>query len=76
LALGAGIRDGSCVAVQAQYAFDAFGMFPATVPSVFILNYVRAHHLDPALRPDFKPGAYLRIHARHMPRWHGGPEGG
>jgi hypothetical protein len=22
----------------------------------------------------FKPGAYLRTHAQHIQRWHGGPE--
>jgi hypothetical protein len=36
----------ACVATQAQYVFDTFGKFPGTVPSVFIMNYVQAHHLD------------------------------
>ena len=36
----------ACVALQAQYIFDTFGKFPGTVPSVFIMNYVQAHHLD------------------------------
>jgi hypothetical protein len=36
----------ACVALQAQYVFDSFGKFPGTVPTVFILNYVQAHHLD------------------------------
>jgi hypothetical protein len=26
--------------------WDTFGKFPGTVPSVFILNYLQAHHLD------------------------------
>ena len=63
-----------CVALQAQYIFDTFGRFPGTVPSVFILNYVQAHHLDLDFYDRFfQPGAYLRTHAEHMPRWHGDP---
>ena len=34
----------SYASLQAQYVFDTFGKFPGTVPSVFILNYVQAHH--------------------------------
>jgi hypothetical protein len=60
------------VATQAQYVFDTFGKFPGTVPSVFIMNYVQAHHLDLDFYDRFfKPGAYLRTHAEHMQRWHG-----
>jgi hypothetical protein len=67
----------ACVAAQAQYVFDTFGKFPGTVPSVFIMNYVQAHHLDLDFYDRFfKPGAYLRTHAEHMQRWHAGPEGG
>jgi hypothetical protein len=36
----------ACVALQAQYILDTFGKFPGTVPTVFIMNYVQAHHLD------------------------------
>jgi hypothetical protein len=36
----------ACVALQSQCIFDTFGRFPGTVPTVFILNYVQAHHLD------------------------------
>jgi hypothetical protein len=62
----------ACVALQAQYVFDTFGKFPGTVPSVFLLNYVQAHHLDLDFYDElFKPGAYLRTHADHMQRWHG-----
>ena len=62
----------ACVARQAQYVFDTFGKFPGTVPSVFIMNYVQAHHLDLDFYDRFfKPGAYLRTHAQHMQRWHG-----
>ncbi|WP_395474563.1 hypothetical protein [Saccharopolyspora spinosa] len=66
----------ACVALQAQYVFDTFGKFPATVPTVFILNYVQAHHLDLDFYDRFfKPGAYLRTHATHMQKWHGCGEG-
>jgi hypothetical protein len=65
----------ACVALQAQYVFEAFGKFPGTVPTVFILNYVQAHHLDLDFYDrHFKPGAYLPSHAEHMQRWHGGEE--
>ena len=61
----------ACVALQAQYIFDSFGKFPGTVPTLFILNYVQAHHLDLEFYDHFfKPGAYLATHATHMQRWH------
>jgi hypothetical protein len=61
-----------CVALQAQYVFDTFGKFPGTVPSLFALTYLQAHHLDPEFYDRFyQPGAYLRTHAEHMQRWHG-----
>ncbi len=47
----------ACVALQAQYIFDTFGKFPGTVPTLFILNYVQAHHLDLDFYDRFfKPG--------------------
>jgi hypothetical protein len=61
----------ACVALQAQYLFDVFGKFPATVPTLMILNYVQAHHLDLDFYDRFfQPGAYLATHAEHMRRWH------
>lgn len=64
-----------CVALQAQYVFDTFGKFPGTVPSIFLITYLQAHHLDLDFYDTFyKPGAYLHTHANHMARWH--PEGG
>jgi hypothetical protein len=61
----------ACVALQAQYVYDTFGKFPGTVPTLFILNYVQAHHLDLGFYDHFfKPGAYLETHATHMARWH------
>jgi len=65
----------ACVALQAQYVLDTFGKFPGTVPTLFIMNYVQAHHLDLDFYDRFfKPGAYLPTHAEHMERWHGRPE--
>lgn len=61
-----------CVAVQAQYIFDTFGKFPGTVPSMFVIMYLQAQHLDTDFYDRFyEPGAYLKTHAEHMKRWHG-----
>lgn len=60
-----------CVALQGQYVFDTFGKFPGTVPSIFLITYLQAHHLDLDFYDQFyKPGAYLKTHAHHMDRWH------
>jgi len=60
-----------CVATMAQYLFDRYGKFPATVPSVLVLMYLQAHHLDLEFYDQhFAPGAYLDTHARHMDTWH------
>ena len=68
------VHDGrfrECVSLQAQYLFDTFGKFPATVPSMFLIMYLQAHHLDLDFYDTFfKPGAYLKSHANHMQRWH------
>jgi hypothetical protein len=64
-------RFRECVAFQAQYMFDRFGKFPATVPSMFLITYLQAHHLDLDFYDQFyKPGAYLKTHAEHMKTWH------
>jgi hypothetical protein len=48
----------ACVALQAQYVLDTFGKFPGTVPTLFILNYLQAHHLDLEFYDQFfKSGA-------------------
>ncbi len=65
-------RFRACVALQAQYVYDTFGKFPGTVPAMFVIMYLQAHHLDLDFYDKFyKPGAYLSSHAVHMERWHG-----
>jgi hypothetical protein len=64
-------RFKECVTLQAQYVYDAFGKFPATVPSMFLIMYLQAHHLDLDFYDEFyKPGSYLKSHADHMKQWH------
>ena len=60
-----------CIAMQAQYIFDTYGKFPATVPSIFLLTYLQAQHIDLDFYDHyFKPGAYLSTHKNHMRKWH------
>jgi len=60
-----------CIGLQAQYIYDTFGKFPGTVPSMFLIMYLQAHHLDLDFYDAFyAPGAYLKTHAMHMKRWH------
>jgi hypothetical protein len=41
------------------------------VPTIYILTYLQAHHLDLDFYDNyFKPGSYLKTHAQHMARWH------
>ncbi|MHB1001805.1 MAG: hypothetical protein ACYC27_21400 [Armatimonadota bacterium] len=63
-----------CVTVMAQHIYDKFGKFPGTIPSVIIITYLQAHHLDLEFYDKFfEPGAYLQTHAQHMELWH--PDG-
>src|SRR5699024_7991243 len=56
--------------VQAEYVYETFGKFPGTVPSVWIMNYLQAQHLDTDFYDEkFQPGAYLSTHAREQERW-------
>jgi hypothetical protein len=60
-----------CVALMAQYVMDRFGKFPGTIPSILVLTYLQAHHLDLEFYDRyFKPGSYLKTHAQHMHDWH------
>lgn len=64
-------RFRECVALQTQYVYDTFGKFPGTAPSMFLIMYLQAHHLDLDFYDKFyKPGAYLKTHATHMAKWH------
>ncbi len=59
-----------CVATMAQYIYDRFGRFPATVPAIFTLMYLQAHKLDTGFYDThFDKGAYLRTHAEHDTNW-------
>jgi hypothetical protein len=61
----------ACVALMAQFVYDRFGKFPATVPTIFAGPYLQAHHLDLDFYDTFfTPGAYLQSHADHLRRWH------
>ncbi len=60
-----------CVSLQAQYILDTFGKFPGTVPSIFCIVYLQAHHLDLDFYDFFyKKGAYLQSHVDHLRKWH------
>nr|VDG64690.1 Uncharacterised protein [Streptococcus thermophilus] len=57
--------------LQATYIWDTFGKFPGTIPTVWIMNYLQAQHLDTDYYDEiFNPGAYLSTHAEHQQRWH------
>jgi len=59
------------VTLQATYVDETFGKFPGTVPSVHVLMYLQAQHLDTDFYDTlFAPGAYLETHARHDATWH------
>jgi hypothetical protein len=59
-----------CVATMAQYIFDRFGKFPGTIPAVFCLTYLQAHHLDlDFYNTFFKDGSYLYTHANNEKWW-------
>ena len=59
-----------CVVTMAQYVYDTFGRFPATVPSIFTMMYLQAHQLDTGFYDThFGPGAYLKTHADHARNW-------
>ncbi len=61
-----------CAALQAQYIYDTYGKFPATIPSIFLLTYLQAQHIDLDFYDHyFKAGAYLSTHKNHMINWHG-----
>lgn len=59
------------LAEVAQYLHDAYGKFPATIPSVYARIYAQAQHADLDYYDAFYgPDACLDTHRRHMERWH------
>jgi hypothetical protein len=60
------------ITVEASYIYDTFGKLPGTVPTVQVLMYLQAQHIDTDFYDQlFAPGAYLPTHAAHQARWHG-----
>jgi hypothetical protein len=60
-----------CLGEMAQYIYDTYGKFPATIPTILVAGYVQAQHIDTEFYDThFQPGAYLPTHAGHMARWH------
>ncbi|MFC7740882.1 hypothetical protein ACFQXA_07680 [Nocardiopsis composta] len=42
------------------------------MPTVWIMNYLQAQHIDTEYYDAlFNPGAYLPVHADHESVWHG-----
>lgn len=65
----AGIAE--LVTCEASYIYDTFGKLPGTVPTVHVLMYLQAQHLDTDFYDEFfRPGGYLQTHAEHQQRWH------
>lgn len=60
-----------CLGEMAQYLYNTYGKFPATIPSILVAGYVQAQHIDTEFYDThFQPGAYLSTHVGHMERWH------
>ena len=56
----------------AQYIYDTFGRFPATVPSFYMRPYAQAQHCEMEFYDRFfSPDFYLETHVNHMAKWHG-----
>lgn len=59
-----------CVTTMAQYIYDKFGRFPATVPAIYSMMYLQAHQIDTGFCDAyFTSGAYLRTHANYDENW-------
>jgi hypothetical protein len=64
-------RFKACVTLQCDYTLATWGKFPGTVPSVWLMNFLQAQHLDTDFYDHhFRPGAYLPTHQDHMRVWH------
>ncbi|HWF73416.1 MAG TPA: hypothetical protein VG186_08735 [Solirubrobacteraceae bacterium] len=61
----------ACVTRQCDYTLETWGKFPGTVPSVWVMNFLQAQHIDLDFYDRFfRPGAYLDTHRRHFEVWH------
>jgi hypothetical protein len=59
-----------CVATMAQHIYKTFGKFPGTIPAVFCLTYLQAHHLDlDFYKQYYNDSAYLYTHAENEKWW-------
>ncbi len=57
---------------MAQYVYETYGRFPATLPTMVLRIVVQVQHIDTEFYDaHFEKGAYLDTHVRHMERWHG-----
>jgi hypothetical protein len=57
---------------EVRYIDETFGKVPGTVPTVQILNYLQAQHLDTDFYDHhFSRDAYLSTHRDHASTWHG-----
>jgi hypothetical protein len=57
----------------AQYMYDEYGRFPATIPTFYMRPYTQAQHLDMEFYDKFYgPQFYLDSHREHMQKWHAG----
>ena len=57
--------------LQATYIDETFGTFPGTVPTVWIMNYLQAQHIDLEYDGTVLTGkAYLSTHREHHQLWH------
>jgi hypothetical protein len=57
----------------AQYLYDTYGRFPATIPSIYVRIYAQAQHADLDYYDHFLgQDALLPTHREHMARWHPG----
>lgn len=56
---------------MAQYVYETYGTFPATVPTIFVRPLVQAHHLDTGYYDArFGRESYLETHSTHVENWH------
>jgi hypothetical protein len=58
----------------AEYIYQAYGKFPASIPSMYLQTVLQAHHLDLDFYDAHIPGGYLHTHASHHADWHGADE--